>query len=162
MKGQSLALLLIAIALVFGTVGAVTAEERIMIGGTEEVLLLPWGVRLPARMDTGAGISSLDARELKVKNNIAEFKLPEAYGGLELRLPVIRWGHVRSSATTREKRPVVQLEIRLGPKLLRVEANLTDRSQLKYPLLIGRNALKQGFLVDVSKRNIAPPKVEAR
>jgi hypothetical protein len=156
MKWQSFALLLIAVVPVFGTVRAVTAEERIMVGGTEEVLLLPRGAKLPARMDTGADICCLDARELKVKNNMAEFKLPEAYGGLQIRLPIVRWRYVRS-ANARQRRPVVWLEICLGPKLLRVEANLIDRSQVKYPLLIGRNALRQGFAVDVTRSNIAPP-----
>jgi hypothetical protein len=165
MRWQSVALLLMVIVPVLGIVGAVRAGERIVVGGSEEVLLLPWGVKLPARIDTGSAICSLDARELEVKDNVAQFKLPDAYGGLQLRLPVVRWRHVRSS-NARQRRPVVLLEIRLGPKLLRVEANLTNRSQLKYPLLIGLNVLRQGFMVDVTKSNIAPPaitpKVEAR
>jgi hypothetical protein len=161
MKWQTLSLLMILIPLTFCFVKPAQAEEKVLLGRIEEALLLPQGLRLPARMDTGAATCSLDARDLEIKDNTVQFKLPEAYGALELRLPVVRWGHVRS-ATTREKRPVVRLEIRLGPKLLRVEANLTDRSQFKYPLLIGRNALKQGFVVDVSKRNIAPPDGQQR
>jgi len=156
MKWQNVTLFTIAVALVLCTHEPVNAEEKIMVGRIEQALLLPQGLKLPARIDTGAAICSLDARELEIRGNIAEFKLSEAYGGLELRMPIVRSGHVRS-ANTRQQRPVVELEIRLGPKLLRVEANLTDRSQFDYPLLIGRNALKQGFLVDVSKRNIAPP-----
>ena len=154
LKWQSI--ILLALALVVDTQNPVSAEEKIMLGRIEEAILLPQRVKLPARIDTGAAICSLDVRDLKISGNMAQFKLPEPYGGLELRLPIVRWGHVRST-NTREKRPVVQLEIRLGPRLLHVEANLTDRSQFKYPLLIGRNALKKGFVVDVSKWNIAPP-----
>ncbi len=148
--------ILFSILLLFGIVGSVHAQDKILLGRTEEVLLLPWGVKLPARIDTGAGFCSLDARELKIDNDMAEFKLPDAYGGLRLRLPVIRWRSIHS-ANSHERRAVVQIEIRLGPKRLRVEASLDDRSQVKYPLLIGRNALRQGFVVDPSKTNIAPP-----
>jgi hypothetical protein len=156
MKWQGTAIVMMAAVSIFCILAWVNAEEKITVGRSEEILLLPQGVKLPARIDTGAAICSLDARDLKISGNIAQFKLPEAYGGLELRLPVVRWGHVRSTSI-REKRPVVELEIRLGPKLLRVEASLANRSQFKnYPVLIGRNALKQGFLVDVSKWNIAP------
>ena len=55
----------------------VNAVEKIIIGGIEEVVLLPWGVKLPARVDTGAAKSSLDAREIKVRDDRVEFKLPQ-------------------------------------------------------------------------------------
>ena len=43
------------------------AQERITIGLVEEIILLPWGVKIPARIDTGAAVSSLDVRGLTVK-----------------------------------------------------------------------------------------------
>ncbi|MCX5802400.1 MAG: RimK/LysX family protein, partial [Proteobacteria bacterium] len=76
--------------------GIVNAKEKVTIGAIEEVILLPWGVRLPARIDTGASTTSLDARGLKIQNNIAEFRLPDMYGGLLLSLPVVDWRHIRS------------------------------------------------------------------
>ena len=130
--------------------------DKITIGEVEEVILLPWGVRMPARIDTGAATSSLDARGLKVKNNIAEFKLPKRYGGaLELRLPVTQWQNIRS-ADFKEKRPVVEITFCMGPKLLHIEVNLNDRSTVKYPLILGRNALKD-FIVDCERSNCLPP-----
>ena len=123
------------------------AKEPITLGMEEEVMLLPWGVRLPARVDTGAATTSLDARNLVVKENMAEFQLPEQYGGLQLRLPVVGWRTVRSAEHS-ERRPVVQLDICLGPKHVRARVNLNDRSRVKYPIIIGRNVLRQGFVVD--------------
>jgi len=41
-------------------------ESKILVGAVEEVILLPWGVKLPARIDTGSGMTSLDARDLTV------------------------------------------------------------------------------------------------
>jgi len=132
------------------------AEEKITIGLVEDVILLPWGVKLPARIDTGAATSSLDARDLKIQDNMAEFKLPDKYGGLEFRLPIIDWRYVRS-AETRERRPVVEMEFCIGPKRLHLKVNLNDRSMVKHPLIIGRNALRKNFVVDCMKSNCLPP-----
>jgi hypothetical protein len=132
------------------------AKERITVGAEEEVLLLPWGVRLPARIDTGAATTSLDARNLTVKGNMAEFRLPEEYGGLQMRLPVVAWRHVRS-AEYRERRPVVEMEFCFGSKRIHGRVNLNDRARVKYPVIIGRNMLKYGYIVDCTQSNIAPP-----
>jgi hypothetical protein len=134
----------------------VSAEEKVTIGTVEDVLLLPWRVKLPARIDTGAAKSSLDARELKVHEDRAEFKLPRTYGGLQLDLRIIEWRHVRTPEGL-ERRPIVELEICLGSKRIRTLVNLTDRSMVKYPLILGRNFLKENFLVDVKRRRTAKP-----
>ncbi len=131
-------------------------DPPIHIGLAEDVVLLPWGIKLPARVDTGAATTSLDARELKIKGDIAEFKLPEQYGGLQLRLAVVDWKYVRS-AEKREKRPIVEMECCIGPKRLRIRVNLNDRSMVKYPMIIGRNALKGNFVVDCMKSHCLPP-----
>jgi hypothetical protein len=134
----------------------VSAAEKVTIGTIEDVLLLPWEVKLPARIDTGAAKSSLDAREIEVKEDRVEFKLPRKYGGLQLRLPIVEWRHVRTPEGL-ERRPVVELEICLGSKRFRTLVNLTDRSMVKYPLILGRNFLKESFLVDVKLRRTAKP-----
>jgi hypothetical protein len=134
----------------------VNAEKKIIIGGIEEVVLLPWGVKLPARVDTGAAKSSLDAREIKVRDDRVEFKLPQKYGDLQLRLPVVEWKHVRTPGGL-ERRPIVELEICLGSKRIHTKVNLTDRSMVKYPLILGRNFLKEDYVVDVKRRKTAPP-----
>jgi hypothetical protein len=131
-------------------------EKKITIGCVEEIVLMPWGVKLPARVDTGAAISSLDARNVVVKGDTVEFKLPRKYGGRQLSLPIARWMAVRSSMS-RERRPVVVLEFCLGGKLVRAEANLMDRSRVKYPFLVGRNALEEDFVVDCTKERSTPP-----
>jgi hypothetical protein len=139
--------------LVSGTAGA---EEKVIIGAVEDVILLPWGLKLPARIDTGAAKSSLDAQELKVQGDMVEFKLPQKYGGLQLRLPIIEWRHVRTPEG-RERRPIVELEICFGSRRIRTLVNLTDRSMVKYPLILGRNFLRENFIVDVKRRRTARP-----
>ena len=155
-----LSLLICSFILTFpGIIGAEKQnpiKEPITLGMEEEVMLLPWGVRLPARVDTGAATTSLDARHLVVKGNMAEFQLPEQYGGLQLRLPVVAWRTIRSAEHS-ERRPVVELDICLGPKHIRARVNLNDRSRVKYPIIIGRNVLKQGFVVDCLHSCLVPP-----
>jgi hypothetical protein len=136
--------------------GTADAEEKIIIGTIEEVVLLPWGVRLPARIDTGAAKTSLDARELTYEDDMVQFRLPQKYGGVHFRLPVIDWKHVRTPEGL-ERRPIVELEICLGSRRIRTEVNLADRSMVKYPLILGRNLLKEDYVVDVKRRRTAPP-----
>ncbi len=136
--------------------GKGSAGEKMTIGEVEDVILMPWRVKLPARIDTGAATSSLDARELIVKDNMAEFRLPKMYGGLRLRLPVVEWQKIRS-ADFRERRPVVEITFCIGPKLIRTQVTLNNRATVTYPLIIGRNVLKDKFVVDCIRSNCLPP-----
>ena len=131
------------------------AQDKTLIGAVEEVILLPWGVKLPARVDTGAGMSSLDVCDLTVKKKIAQFRLPERYGNTLISLPVIRNVKVRS-ADSWGRRPVVEIELCVGSKRMRMQATLNDRSQLEYPLMLGRNVLKQGFIVNCAEERMLP------
>lgn len=132
------------------------AGEKIVVGEVEDVILLPWGIKLPARIDTGAAISSLDAQNLNVKDGFAEFRLPQRYGGMKLRLPIVDWLTIRSSEAS-EERPIVEVELCIGSKRVRTKVNLNDRSTVRYPLLIGRNTLKENFIVDCMQERCSPP-----
>lgn len=145
---------LFMVLFVFG--GIVEAKEKITVGLVEEVILLPWGVKLPARIDTGAAQTSLDARDMVIRGKMVDFKLPEKYGGLQLSLPIVARKTVRS-AEAREQRPVVMMDFCLGSKHIRTRVNLNDRSNVKYPFLVGRNALKNHFIIDCMKEKCAPP-----
>lgn len=127
-----------------------TEPAKVTVGVVEDVILTPWGIRFPARIDTGADLSSLDAREITVQDDIAKFKLGKRFGGLQLQLPVLEWRRIQT-ATGTEKRPVVEISICLGSKVFRTLATLKDRSQMMYPFLVGRSALSENFLVDPSR-----------
>jgi hypothetical protein len=131
-------------------------HKKIMIGEVEDVLLVPWTINLPARIDTGATLSALDARDLTIRNNVADFTLGKKYGEFRLHLPIVGWRQVRTAVGT-ERRPVVEIGICLGPKLIRTLATLSDRSQMIYPFLVGRNILNGGFTVDTSRSKAVQP-----
>ena len=40
-------------------------------------------------------------------------------------------------------------------ELIEAEFSLSDRSDMKYPVLIGRKLLKGRFIVDVSRKNVS-------
>jgi len=127
--------------------------EKITIGEIEDVSLLKLGVKYASRIDTGATSSSLDARKIKIKNDIVNFQLR---GGKQMKLPLLEYRRVRTSVG-KERRPVVLLDICLGSLHLLTQVTLTDRSHLKYALLIGRRVLKGNFVVDVSRRSTTTP-----
>ncbi|HEY3275689.1 MAG TPA: RimK/LysX family protein [Syntrophorhabdaceae bacterium] len=149
-------LLMSAAAILFYSISAPAAKDLATIGYIEEVVLLPWGIKLPARVDTGASMTSLDARDIVVKQKKVTFKLPEDFGEQEYDLPIVRYGNVTSSMGIQE-RPVVELELCVGTTKFKVLVNLNDRSAVKYPLIIGRNLLRREFLVDPGKRHLQPP-----
>jgi len=157
---KSIIMIAAILSTVFFFIGPGSARPEaggpITIGAVEDVVLLPWGVRLPARIDTGATTSSLDARMIKVKRKKVEFKLAARYGGLKIRLPLVRWATVKTAQAT-TKRPVVMMELCIGSKRLRTEVNLNDRSTVDYPLLIGRNTIQHSFVVDCSTEYCTQP-----
>ncbi len=155
---SSLPLFLFLLGLTVFPAGSGTAHavDKFTIGEVEDVILLPWGVKLPARVDTGAAFTSLDAQDLKILGKEVQFRLPRQYGGLLLRLPVKGWREIRN-ADAREKRPLVELTFCVGPRKIRAEVTLNDRSTVKYPVVVGRNVLKDNFIVDCTHSNCLPP-----
>jgi hypothetical protein len=136
---------------------SVKSAEKITIGALEEVIILPWRVKLLARIDTGAATSSVGAWKIKIRSNMAEFTLRKEYGGMKLKLPIVEWRTFLSSEGN-ELRPVVEMEICLGPKRFRTQVSLNDRSRVAYPFLVGRRALKKGgFIVDVARTELVSP-----
>jgi hypothetical protein len=132
------------------------AAEKETLGAVEQIIVFPWNVKLLGRIDTGAATSSIDARDIRVKDNTVEFKLFEAGATQAVTLPIISWRNVRTSEG-HARRPVVQLQLCIGSHLLSTAINLNDRSKMEYSLLIGRNVLAGRFVVDVGHRRILPP-----
>jgi hypothetical protein len=107
---------------------------------------------IPAKIDTGARTSSLHAEVLE------EIERPD---GRYVRFAV-DWGGVRreceaihvdvrgitSSNGDTQKRYVIKTPLRIGDKQFKAEISLADRSDMRFPMLIGRSALRRRFVVD--------------
>ena len=53
------------------------------------------------------------------------------------------------------RRPVVKVRIRIKGRVFNTEANIQDRSHMKFPVIIGRNLLTGNYLVDPEIRKEA-------
>ncbi|SHG82874.1 ATP-dependent zinc protease family protein [Ferrimonas marina] len=60
----------------------------------------------------------------------------------------------RASAAESERRPVIMARLKIGDFVAETELNLTDRSHMEYPLLLGRKFFKDIAVVDVSGQYI--------
>lgn len=62
---------------------------------------------------------------------------------------------VKSSSGLAEHRYTVYTTIRLFGEDMEVECSLTDRREMKHPILLGRKLLTKKYLVDVSLKNLS-------
>jgi hypothetical protein len=62
---------------------------------------------------------------------------------------------VKSSIGIAEHRYTIKTEACIFNQTFTVEFSLTDRANMKYPILLGRKFLRNRFVVDVSLKNIS-------
>lgn len=137
------------------------AAEKTIIGAMESVLLLDWNIHLPARVDSGATKSSLGVENIKIIGGDVEARLPMKFGGKTLRMTVLKWRNYKTTVG-QVRRPVVKIEICVGSERLMAEVNLADRAGMEFPFLLGRNILKNRFVVDVSEAYLLKPECPKR
>ena len=113
------------------------------------------GARIPAKIDTGARTSSLHALEIERFDRDGKrwvrFLLDIGEGRAEpvtCEVPRADRRIVTSSNGESQKRLIIKTSLALGDKTYRAEFSLADRSDMKFPILIGRTALRSRFLVD--------------
>lgn len=137
--------------------------QQPIFGRAENIVLVDQGLKLAAKMDTGAAMSSLSATGIKryTKDNKQwlSFQVKDATSQktFVFNAPLVRLVKVlkrKEEITANDKyaaRPVVNLTIKLGNCELITQVNLTNRQDFRYPIIIGANTLQQlHALVDVS------------
>ena len=72
----------------------------------------------------------------------------------EITMPLYKIKKVRSSNGEIQNRASIKIVLEFFGKRYRSIITLTNRADMKLPMLIGRNFLKKNFLVDVSKEYI--------
>lgn len=139
-----------------------TLDDKMLLGGVEEVRLDPPGMVYQARIDSGAAGTSVHATNIvrfeRDGDSWVRFEVDNPDGEpLSLERPVVRRVRIRRAELDEvEKRIVVMLNLTLGSLKEQVEFSLTDRSEMEYSVLIGRNVLRNNAVVDVSREFIAP------
>ncbi len=131
------------------------------IAGWREWVRLPqadveW---MKAKLDTGARSSALHAFDVEeferegvawVRFGIHPWQDTDA-DAATVELPVHDRRVIRSSTGHTQERLVVLMEIVLHDRPVTAEVTLTNRDEMGFRMLIGREALRNGFLVDAGR-----------
>jgi hypothetical protein len=116
-------------------------KDRIIVGLTEYVTIKgpAKNKEVIARVDSGATKSSIDI-SLASELNLG---------------PVIDSRLIRSVHGTK-LRPVVEVSVLIMGRTLKAKFTIADRAHMRYPVLLGQNILRNGFLIDPVKRVDSP------
>ncbi|UXP33398.1 RimK/LysX family protein [Reichenbachiella agarivorans] len=118
---------------------------------------------IDAKVDTGAYGSALHCHHVKITERngkpTLEFMIldpdhPE-YEGKVFYTTNFKEKMVKSSNGELENRQSITTEIVIFGKKRRVEFSLTDRSNMRNPILLGRKFLSKKFIVDVQLKNLS-------
>ncbi|HUC95949.1 MAG TPA: RimK/LysX family protein [Candidatus Saccharimonadia bacterium] len=128
--------------------------------GTHELIDFPdFGIKsVKAKIDTGADSSSIWASDIKENGGVLSFvlfdKKSRFYSGTEITTKNYTVSSIKNSFGTSEFRYKVLIRTVIKGRVIRATFTLADRSNNRYPILIGRRTLKGKFLVDVSRDKV--------
>jgi hypothetical protein len=111
---------------------------------------VPW---IKVKLDTGARSSALHAFDLeelpgeRVRFSLHPWQDTDA-DATTIECDVHDRRVVRSSTGHTQERIVVLTQIALAGRVIESEVTLSNRDQMGFRMLVGREALRQGFLVD--------------
>lgn len=139
-------------------------KNKRKIGWKEKVDFVDFGLEnVDAKIDTGATTSVLHCSSImlikKYRKQYVKF-IPldgsfKNFNGKEFTLPFHKEKIIKNSFGHGENRYIVVAQIRLYGKLYDMEISLRDRSNLEFPVLLGRRFLRGRFVVDVAKANLS-------
>ncbi|MDH4128951.1 MAG: RimK/LysX family protein [Spirochaetota bacterium] len=135
-----------------------------IIGRVERVSLPKLNLfDIDAKIDTGAYTSSIHCHHINKLNydgkNIVQFKILDPtnpnYQDIKFQLPIHSEKNVKSSSGESMSRIFIKTPLTIFNKTFKIELSLTDRSKMKYPILLGRKAIRGKFLVDVANKYVS-------
>ncbi len=138
-------------------------SDKQVVGLREQALIAGLNVVMQARISTNVAYSVIDARNIQMfERNSEEWvrftiynpdtKEPHVLERKRLRFQTVQ----TATSPNPDRRPVVEIRFTIGKLSQRGEFVLADRSDSEFPILIGRNLLRDVMLVDVSGNNLAP------
>lgn len=139
-------------------------KERIVIGRKDiadfEKLQL---LGIEVKVDTGAYTSSFHCHKIEkvtkegcdwVKCNFLDPGHPQ-YHEKEFCFEIFKIRKVKSSNGIVEERFSIITEITIFKRKYPIELTLTERTDMKHPVLLGRKFLSKKFMVDTSRKNLS-------
>ena len=145
----------------------VPEHTKQIIGATATITETTSGLPFTARVDTGAMTCSINALKWKIEGEVKHHAhnvgkpikiLIRNENGKEAWIDAVVAGRVRVRSSVQDNsdyhgRYKVRLPLECNGVKKTVLVTITDRSDMDYPFLIGRNFLRGDFLVDVSLDN---------
>src|SRR5437667_2128542 len=136
----------------------ITVQGLVLVGWKEYIDFPDWGIRrVKVKIDTGARTSALDVLSYDLRETdsglVADLRLALSRNHPErvtvVSVPVLKIVVVSNSTGVREKRPLIATLVRLGSVTKDVHVTVTNRSRMRFRMILGRKALEGDFVVDV-------------
>jgi hypothetical protein len=118
---------------------------------------------IKVKIDSGAYTSSLHCHKLEkinlngvenIKCNFLDPTHPQ-YHEKEFCFENFKMRTIKSSNGSVEERVSVNTEITIFQKKYPIELTLTERNEMKHPVLLGRKFVSKRFLIDTSRKNLS-------
>lgn len=131
-------------------------NKKELIGRLERVSLPEFGLEdIEAKIDTGAYNGAIHVSEVEEEKGVLKFKLLDEehpdYNGKTFETDSFEKKIVKNSIGGSHTRYLIPTKIILKNKEFDVKLGLTDRSDMRRPVLIGRKAIRNHFIIDASK-----------
>lgn len=136
------------------------AHSKIILGWREWIDFPDFdGLRIKAKIDTGARTSALHAANIEVIEDAGgaavEFDVPRARklgtGIVRCRAKLIERRRIRNSGGIDSFRYIIEANAGIGGIVVPIEISLTRRDRMQLSMLIGRTAIAGRFLVNPEK-----------
>ncbi len=130
------------------------------LGRSDRVDLPGLGLyNIHAKIDTGAYTCSLHCSRAEVVNGVLEFVLmddehPE-FTGMTFVFKEFTSRAIRNSFGIVEQRYIIRTTVKIFSEEIITEFSLSDRDEMRFPILLGRKILRHRFLIDVTKKNLS-------
>ena len=119
---------------------------------------------IEAKVDTGAYTSAIHCSDIHEETkpdgtrvialDLLDPSHPQ-YNHKKLEFTEYDLREIKNSFGDVQERYVIKTKIQLFDEIIEAEFSLSDRSDMKYPVLIGRKLLQRRFIVDVARKNVA-------
>lgn len=114
---------------------------------------------IDVKIDTGAYTSAIHCSDIIVEDDslrcIFNSEGHQNFGETEIVFNEYSRTNVKSSNGYKEYRYKVKSEVVFFGKTYKINLTLSTRDDMKFPVLIGRQFLKQKFIVDVDLENVS-------
>ena len=137
------------------------ATSKLLIIGWREIVALPnLGIsKIKAKIDTGARSSALHAFHIQKfqrdNQEMIRFQIHpyqrDSKQTVTAEAQLLEYREIRNSGGEAQLRPVILTHVELGGKQWEIELTLTNRDVMGFRMLLGRQAVRNRFLVDPGK-----------